>query len=379
MNDALRSVPTRRELLTGAGALALALSPARLLAQQAAALFAPLDKVVADQAARVGGSGFLALAHRRRLVHFAGFGGLNPRERFRVFSLSKAVTGLAVATLVQRGRLELDAPISRYIGDALKKAGSAADPRLPGITVRQTLFHTAGFPSNEQDDPIIPTKGFPIPKNRERDPRQWRKEDLLPAIIKRPLDSAPGTEYHYSNAGYVVLGLVVEAASGKPYEAYCQEAVFKPLGLGGPSVTPDRRFIDSVSGWQMTPGEVLKLWWAFEDDDTRVLSPEMHKLFRTPSGAYISAQRTTFYSFGMMVREFRPGVLIWYHTGRLQFGPKDEQIITFATRAPSISMVWAIRPSIDMQSLAAVDRDLWTAARAIKDWPAHDLFPQIGL
>lgn len=379
MEDTVHFVPARRDVLAGAGALALSLSPARLVAQADAGVFAALDKVVADQAARVGGSGFLALAHRRRLVHLAGIGGMNPRERFRVFSLSKAVTGLAVATLVQRGKLDLDTPISRYIGDALKKAGPPADPRLHAVTVRQTLFHTAGFPSNEQDDPIIPTKGFPIPKGRERDPRQWRKEDLLPAIIKRPLESEPGREYHYSNAGYVVLGLVVEAASGKSYEDYCREAVFEKLGLDGPRVSPDRRFIDSVFGWQMTPGEVLKLWWAFEDDDTRVLSPEMHKLFRPPSGAYISAQRTTYYAFGMMVREFRPGVLIWYHTGRLQFGPKEEQIITFATRAPSISMVWAIRPSIDMQSLAAVDRDLWAAARAIKVWSAHDLFPQIGL
>jgi len=379
MSLPLSDHPRRRDLLAGAGALAVALSPVRLLAQAPAGVFAPLDKVIADQAAKAGGSGFLAVAHQKRLVHIAGFGGMNPRDRYRTFSLSKAVTGLAVATLAQRGKLDLDAPLGRYIGDALKKAGTPADPRVAGITVRQTLFHMAGFPSNEQDDPIIPVKGWPVPKGHERDPRRWRKEDLLPAIIKRPLESEPGKEYHYSNAGYVILGLVIEAASGKSYEQYCQEAVFKPAGLDGPRVTPDRRFIDSVSGWQMAPTEILKLWWVFEEDDTRVLSPAMHKLFRTPSGAFISAQRTTYYSFGMMVRAFRPGVLIWYHTGRLQFGPKEEQIITFATRAPSISMVWAIRPSIDMQSLAAVDRDLWAAARAVKDWPAHDLFAQYSL
>ena len=79
-----------------------------------------------------------------------------------------------------------------------------------------------GFPSNEQDDPIIPTKGAPLPK---------RKEEVLAKIVKRPLESEPGNEYRYSNAGYVVLGLVIEAASGKSYEQYCQEAVFRPAGL----------------------------------------------------------------------------------------------------------------------------------------------------
>lgn len=379
MGNTVFEPATRRRVLTAAGAACVLLSPGRLLAQAGDGVFAPLDKVVADQAAKVGGAGFLAVAQQRRLVHVAGFGGMDPRERYRVYSLSKAVTGLAIATLVQRGKVDLDAPISRYIGNALKNAGSPADPRTAQITVRQTLFHMAGFPSNEHDDPINPSRGNYQLKVRDRDPRTWRKEDILPEIIRRPLDAEPGKEYRYSNAGYVVLGLVIEAASGKPYEAYCQEAVFRLAGLDGPHVTPERRFVDSVSGWVMTPAEVLKLWWLFEADDTRVLSPEMHKLFRTSTGAFITAQRTSFYSFGMMVREFRPGALIWYHTGRMQFGPPERQIITFATRAPNTSMVWAIRPSIDLQALAAVDGGLWAAVRAIKDWPTHDLFPQYNL
>ena len=163
-----------------------------------------------------------------------------------------AVTGLAVATLVARGRLDLDQPIARYIGAALKRYGPPADARVVDATVRQTMIHMAGFTSNERgDDPtILGRDGFVPPKGREREPRSWRKEDVLPAILKRKLEAAPGTSYVYSNAGYVVLGLVVEAASGMNYEEYCREAVFKPAGLlaqGDASGAPN--LLDLCRAW----------------------------------------------------------------------------------------------------------------------------------
>ncbi len=369
----------RRALL--GGALSTVLSPALAYAQGAGA-FAAMEKPIAERAAKLGGSGLLAVAQQKRLVHLAGFGGMKPGDRYRVFSLSKPVTGLAILTLVQAGKLDLDAPIGKYIGALLQKYGPPADPRVPNATVRQVMTHMAGFAPNERDDdPVILNGpgGFKPPKGRERDMASWRKEDLLPVILKRKLEADPGSKYIYSNAGYVVLGLVVEAASGRSYEDYCRESVMKPGGLLSPTVDRDRRYVDSVSGWQMTAPEVLKLFWLFEPDDTRVLNAAAHKLALDPSGAFINEQRQTYYTSGLMVREFRPGVLLWYHVGRGQYGAKEQQVFTFATRAPSVSVVWAIRPSIDLQDVLAIDREVWAAVRAMKDWPAHDLFPQYGL
>lgn len=363
--------------LLGAGAcLAVRPGPARGQAGPLAAV----DAVMADRVSKLGGSGLVAVVKDRRLVHAQGFGGMNPKDRYRVFSLSKTVTGLAVATLVARGKLDLDQPLGRYIGAALKKYGPPADGRVADATVRQTLNHMAGFASNERgDDPVILGKdGFVPPKGREREARSWRKEDVLPGILKRKLDAAPGAGYIYSNAGYVVLGLVVEAASGMSYEDYCREAVLKPAGLALPTIDPDRRYVDSVSGWQMTPAEVLKLWAVFEPEDTRVLTPAMRQQVFAPTQAFITEQRRSYYTYGLCVQEFRPGSFIWFHTGRNQYGPKEQQLVTFATHGPTISMVWAVRPAIDLQGLTALDRDLWVALRAVKDWPPHDLYPQYG-
>jgi CubicO group peptidase (beta-lactamase class C family) len=369
---------TRRRFLVGSAA-ALSAAPLGLQAQAQGA-FAQVDAVVAAQVAKLGGSGMIAVVKDRRLVHTAGFGGMNPKDRYRVFSLSKSITGLAIAKLAAAGKLDLDQPIARYIGAALKKYGPPADSRVADVTVRQTMIHMAGFASNErEDDPTILGKDrFVPPKGRERDPRSWRKEDVLPGILKRTLDAAPGTQYIYSNAGYVILGLIVEAASGVGYEDYCREAVFKPAGLPLPTVEPDRRYVDSVSGWQMTPAEVMKMWAVYEPGDTRVLTPQMRQQIFAPTPAFINEQRRSYYTYGICIQEFRPGSHIWFHTGRNQFGPQEQQLVTFATHGPTISMVWAIRPALNLQGLTALDRDLWVALRAVTDWPAHDLYPQHG-
>lgn len=368
----------RRAVL--AGTLGAALLP-NLPRAQAPGAFAAMEKPLAERIAKLNGIGILAVAQQKRLVHVAGFGGMKPGDRYRVFSLSKSVTGLALLSLVQAGKLELDAPISKYIGPLLQKLGPPADPRVPAVTVRQVMTHMGGFVTNErEDDPIVINGpgGFKPPKGRERDPSSWRKEDLLPVILKRKLEAEPGTKYIYSNAGYVILCLVVEAASGMSYEDYCRDFVLKPGGLALPTVERDRRYLDGVSGWQMTAPEVLKLFWLFEPEDTRVLNAAMHKVALDPSGAFINDQRQIYYTSGLMVREFRPGVLLWYHVGRGQYGAKEQQVFTFATRAPNVSVVWAIRPSIELQDVLAIDREIWAAVRAMKDWPAHDLFPQYG-
>lgn len=370
---------TRRRFLAGSAA-ALTVAPLAGRAQAQAGAFAQVDAVISAQVAKLGGSGMIAVVKDRRLVHAAGFGGMDPKDRYRVFSLSKSITGLAVAKLAAEGKLDLDQPISRYVGAALQKYGPPADSRVPNVTVRQTMIHMGGFASNERDDdPVILGKDrFVPPKGRERDPRSWRKEDVLPSILKRQLDAPPGTQYIYSNAGYVILGLIVEAASGRSYEDYCREAVFKPAGLPLPTIEPDRRYVDSVSGWQMTPAEVMKMWAVYEPDDTRVLTPEMRQQVVAPTPAFINEQRRSYYTYGICFQEFRPGSFIWFHTGRNQFGPKDQQLVTFATHGPTISMVWAVRPALNFQGLTALDRDLWVALRAVTDWPAHDLYPQYG-
>src|SRR5262245_8365724 len=90
--------------------------------------FAAVDAVIERHAREKGGRGLIAIARQHRLVHLAGI-GMQPDDRFLVFSLSKMVTGLAVASLVQDRKLDFDARLEQTIGPLLKKLGPPADPR----------------------------------------------------------------------------------------------------------------------------------------------------------------------------------------------------------------------------------------------------------
>ena len=162
------------------------------------------------------------------LVHAAGFGsrwldgpvvGKTPDERtvFRIASMSKSFTASAVLLLRDSGALALDDPAARYVpelagwGDGTRDAGP--------VTVRQLLTMTAGFPT---DDP-------------------WGdRQQGLPAAAFRGLlaggvgfNWAPGSRFEYSNLGYAVLGLVIAAASGMPYDEFVRTRLLEPLGMSG--------------------------------------------------------------------------------------------------------------------------------------------------
>lgn len=138
---------------------------------------------------------------------------MRPENVFRVGSLTKQVTAAAVLRLAEEGRLELKAPIARYL-EGLPKAWEA-------VTVEQLLTHTAGIPSH---------KDQPTYKVRMR-------EDLTPAelleafVAHLPLEFEPGTKYRYSDTGYILLGMLIEQLSGQPYGEFVEKRFFEPLGL----------------------------------------------------------------------------------------------------------------------------------------------------
>ncbi|WP_164851454.1 serine hydrolase domain-containing protein [Larkinella soli] len=146
-----------------------------------------------------------------------GFADLENRQpvtlqsKFRIGSVSKSLTSLAVGRLVEDHRLDLDAPIQRYLPDFL--------PKQYPITARQLATHTAGIRHYRENDPIACPIRYPT------------VQAGLTIFSADSLMSPPGTAYHYSTYGYSLLSAVIEGASGTDYLTFMQQAVFDQLGM----------------------------------------------------------------------------------------------------------------------------------------------------
>lgn len=132
--------------------------------------------------------------------------------KFNIGSLTKQFTGLAVLQLVEAGKVRLDGPVSGYV------------PETPsswqGITVEHLLNHRSGMggPSGPADFP----RGVDT---------TYTARELVNIVMAKPLEFAPGTRFKYSNAGFYVLGYLIELVSGQTYIDYLRSHVFEPLKM----------------------------------------------------------------------------------------------------------------------------------------------------
>nr|WP_293841584.1 serine hydrolase domain-containing protein [uncultured Arsenicibacter sp.] len=157
------------------------------------------------------------------LVHAAGAGftdvskktAATPTSLFRIASMSKSVTNMAILKLRDEGKLRLDDPVQQYIPDMAKMTYLTADSPL--ITIRHLMTHTAGFP---EDNPW---------GDRQLDDSD---ADLM-KLIKGDLSNsnAPGVSYEYSNLGFAMLGAIITKVSGTQYQRYITDNILKPLGM----------------------------------------------------------------------------------------------------------------------------------------------------
>ena len=139
---------------------------------------------------------------------------VRPGTVFRIASVTKAITAVAALRLVERGALDLDAPIQRY-------APSFPEKPWP-ITAGQLLGHLGGIRNYLASD----FEGQP--DNTQRYPRL---ADALEVFAADPLASEPGTQYGYTTFGYTLLGVALEGASGKSFVDLLRETIFEPAGM----------------------------------------------------------------------------------------------------------------------------------------------------
>ena len=190
-------------------------------------------EVTAFMALRNIPGGAVAVVKGGRLVYAQGYGyadreaktPVTPTALFRIASVSKPFTGLAVLQLAAAGKLGLEDRVC----DRLQLAPPAGgDARWQSITLRHLLHHTGGWDRGISGDPMF--QSLAIAK-AVRVSAPASGEAITKYQLGRPLDFAPGSRFAYSNFGYCLLGLVIEKVTGQPYADVVQELVLTPCGI----------------------------------------------------------------------------------------------------------------------------------------------------
>lgn len=298
-----------------------------LVAAELPAIVAQAHELVQKDVAKVPGLS-VAVAMDGKIVWSEGFGyadldskkPVTPMTRFRIGSVSKPLTAAGLVLLVQRGKLDLDAPVQKYVPDFPVKPEGV-------VTTRLVAGHLAGFRHYRGNETRL---NRPFASVREG----------LKIFENDPLLSPPGTKYNYSTYGWSLVSAVMESAAHRDFLDYMETEVFKPLGMEhtrpdrASAVDPDRtRFYKKQTDGKFVEAEPINssYKWAgggflsTADDLVRFgsallqpgyLNDDSHKLLFTSQKT--TDGKPTGYGIGWFVRKDKEGRPFYYHTGGQQ-------------------------------------------------------------
>ncbi|MEZ4710140.1 MAG: serine hydrolase domain-containing protein [Caldilineaceae bacterium] len=208
----------------------------------------------------------LGIVQGDQIVYSRGYGTADPAGRavtaqtpFNIGSTTKSFTALAIMQLVEAGKLELDAPVQRY----LPWFGVADDAASAQITVHHLLNQTSGLGTASG-------RRTPDPK---MDMREDGMEELVRGLRNAQLTQPVGQGFQYSNANYWTLGLIIQTVSGQSYEEYIQQHIFTPLAMQH-SYTTKAAASDLATGYRYWFGRPV----AADLADNRAERPAGHLL-----------------------------------------------------------------------------------------------------
>lgn len=366
----------------------------------------------------------VAVVKDGRLVYARGFGyadkgrkePVQPKSLFRIASISKPITAVAILRMVERKQLSLD---DRVL-DVLKyrphlPKGAKVDPRWKRITVRQLLQHTGGWDRGKSFDAMFKAVEFA----RELKVKPPAKpEHVIRVMLGKPLDFDPGKQYAYSNFGYNLLGRIIEKKTGKRYDRFVMDDVLSPIGITdmrlgktllvgrakgevryytrgnrtGPSVfapNVEKRVPWQYGGWHLEAMDAHGGWIASAIDlakfaaaidrprTSKILKASSIRTMFAPPPAPVSRTRAgklkdVYYGLGWSVRRVSPGKINTWHTGSL-----DGTSTILVRRHDGLS--WAVlfntrSTPFGTHPARIIDPQVHRAANAVKTWPNHDLF-----
>ena len=181
-----------------------------------------IDELIGKYAEYGKFNGSVLVADQGKVIYKKGFGMANmewdipnaPNTKHRLGSITKQFTAMLILQLAAEGKLDLQAPITKYVPDYPKETGDK-------ITTHHLLTHTSGIPNYTS---------FPrFFQDESRNP--YTPDEFVKKFADKSLEFTPGEQFNYSNSGYFLLGVIVEKLSGKTYEAMLHDNIFKPLGM----------------------------------------------------------------------------------------------------------------------------------------------------
>ncbi len=360
--------------------------------------------------------GAVAVVKDGRLVFARGYGyadtgsgtAVQPTSLFRIASLSKQITAVTVLKLVEQGRLTLDDKVFTILNLKPPAGMQVQDQRLYSITIRELLEHSGGWDRDNTFDPMFEPFRIAQALGVQSPPT---KQQIIEYMLAQPLQFTPGTQYAYSNFGYLVLGRVIEKVTGQPYEDYVRANVLAPMGitdmrightlLSGalqnevhyydyPSARSAQSVFDSkdqvpwpYGGFYLEDMDSHGAWVASAIDIVRFaasvdgakppsyLDSTSIQLMaaRPPPPLWVGSDY--WYGLGWNVREPADGQFTWWHTGSL---PGTMTIVVRAYDGIIWAALFNTRPQNSDQASTELDNILWDARNQVTAWPTNDLF-----
>jgi len=218
--------------------------------------FAVCDKVVGSFMKKwtIEGAS-VAISKNGKLVFARGFGfadtaaGIEtqPYSKFRIASISKLVTAIAILKLQEQGKLSIEDKV--FGPDGILNDSCYCNPkdkRVFNITIAHLLSHEGGWSQRYGDQMFMPQ----IVAEQMKTSLPVDTKTIVRFALSKKLHFTPGTGRSYSNLGYSILGLVIEKISGMPYYEFCQKTIFEPLGIY--DMMPARNMPDQKAPFEVT-------------------------------------------------------------------------------------------------------------------------------
>jgi N-acyl-D-amino-acid deacylase len=337
--------------------------------------------------------GTITITQHDKVIYDRGIGYSNaantaPMQEtalMRLASVSKPITASAIQQLAKDGQLDLNAKVFNINGnggilDITPYNGTLGDSRLRDITVQHLLEHQGGWNRDTvgdlafRDVQIANAIGVPSPPGILNSARY---------ILSRPLQFTPGTDYNYSNIGYMFLGMVVEDVSGQPYETYVDNNVLAPAGIPAWEVDAGRTFAadqnprEPFYSTQFTSAQNV-----YDPTGPRVSAPYGgwdHEKFLALGGLIASSKAIAMFAQNRILDGPEVGKLrsdyttsseyVWWKDGSLE--GTDSLVVQGTGNDTTYSILFDRRPSDGSSYSFSLALLLESTLQGISSWPAE--------
>ena len=215
-----------------------------------------IDAFVSSEMARQRIPGLaIGIYHRGRILLSKGYGLANvelsapvrPETVFQSGSVGKQFVAAAIMMLVEEKKLSLDDSVTKYF--------PASPATWSRIRIKNLLSHTSGLSEYASDERTGPQGDFYVRLD-------FTDDEFLKKIEALPIEWPVGEKWDYRNTNYLLLGLVIQKASGKPYAEYLDERIFKPLGMTSTRLISEREIVPNRSaGYELEDGQLKNQEW----------------------------------------------------------------------------------------------------------------------